>query len=143
MISRYIASFKCCFPDPEDAAASVTALVPDIPKRASRRMSLLGKQIHHVLSDIELDLETSIIYGTTYTEAKALEAFLDSIPYASPTAFQTSIHPGGIEQALIMRKQEVASLFPLAGKAMLWTQMAQAAMTCMTPRTIVVGGEEK
>lgn len=143
MISRYIASFKCCFPDPENDAAAVAALVPDIQKRAARRMSLLGRQIFHVMSDIDLDLDTSLIYGTTFTEAKALETFLDSIPYASPTAFQTSIHPGGIEQALIMRRQEVAALFPLAGDRTLFLQMIQTALTCSTPRAVILGGEEK
>ena len=143
MINRYIQSFACCFPDPENEKDSLTALIPDIPKRAARRMSSMGKQIHHVLGGIDLDLETSLIYGTKYTEAVALESYLESIPFASPTAFQTSIHPGGIEQALIMNKQEVGALFPLAGDETLFLQMLQTAFTCTTPRVVLTGGEER
>ena len=143
MIKRYIQSFTCCFPDPQNERESVDALIPDIPKRAARRMSTLGKQMHHVLGSQDLDLDTSLIYGTTFTEAVALESFLDSMPFASPTAFQTSIHPGGIEQALIMNKQEVGALFPIAGNDRLFLQMLQTAFTCTSPRVVVAGGEEK
>ncbi len=143
MIKRYIQSAACCFPDPENESASVAQLIPDIPKRAARRMSTLGKQIHHMLNGVELDLDTSVIYGTTYTEARALETFLESIPFASPTAFQTSIHPGGIEQALIMDKREVAALFPIAGDTLIFLQMLQVAFTCSTSRTVLTGGEER
>ncbi len=142
MINRYIHSFTCCFPDPETEKDSLAALIPDIPKRAARRMSSMGKQIHHVLAGIDLDLQTSLIYGTKYTEAVALESYLESIPFASPTAFQTSIHPGGIEQALIMNKQEVGALFPLAGDETLFLQMLQTAFTCTTPKVVLTGGEE-
>ena len=143
MTKRYIQSFVCCFPDPENEREQVDLLIPDIPKRAARRMSTLGKQMHHVLSRVQLDLDTSLVYGTTYTEAIALETYLNSIPFASPTAFQTSIHPGGIEQALIMNKQEVGALFPVAGDQRLFLQMLQVGFSCVSPRVVLAGGEEK
>ena len=143
MNNRYIQSFSCCFPDPENEKESLAALIPDIPKRAARRMSSMGKQIHHVLNGVDLDLDTSLIYGTTFTESTALESYLESMPFASPTAFQTSIHPGGIEQALIMNKQEVGALFPLAGDQTLFLQMLQTAFTCTTPKVVLTGGEER
>lgn len=143
MIRRYIQSFVCCFPDPENEREQVDLLIADIPKRAARRMSTLGKQMHHVLQEVRLDLDTSLVYGTTYTEAVALESYLDSIPFASPTAFQTSIHPGGIEQALIMNRQEVAALFPVAGDKELFLQMLQVGFSCVSPRVVLTGGEEK
>ena len=33
-------------------------------------------------------------------------------------------------------------MFPLAGNQTLFTQMVRTAMTCTTPRTVLVGGEE-
>jgi hypothetical protein len=142
MIRRYIHACKSCFLTPEQEASSTEGLIPEVPKRAARRMSLLGKQMHYLLNEVQLDLETSIVYGTSYTEARALESFLDSLPFASPTAFQTSIHPGGIEQALIMAKREAGSLFPLAGGASIFLSMAQTALTSTSPKTIILGGEE-
>jgi len=143
MIKRYIQSFISCFPDPINERESVEQLIPDIPRRSARRMSTLGKQMHHVLGRVRLDLDTSLIYGTCFTEAIALETYLDSMPFASPTAFQTSIHPGGIEQALIMNKQEVGALFPIAGNNRLFVQMVQTALTCTSPKAVITGGEEK
>lgn len=146
MHKLYLQSLEARFPDPANEEAELAKLAANLPKRAARRMSTLGILLHSVLEPqaAVLDSGATVIYATTYTEAGALETFLDSMPYASPTAFQTSIHPGGIEQALILRKQPVGPFFPLAGEASsLSLQMLKAAFTAQTPRILVFGGEEK
>ena len=142
MLERYIQSFHSCFLDPGDEKASLAALAPGLPRRAARRMSRLGILLHVVLEKEPLDLQTSLVYGTTYAEGNALESYLDSLPHASPTAFQTSIHPGGIEQALILRKQEVGAFFPHAGEEALLPQLLKSAMVAATPEVVLCGGEE-
>ena len=146
MHKLYLQSLEARFPDPDNEEAALAELAASLPKRAARRMSTLGILLNSVLepSASVPDGETTLIYATSYTEAGALETYLESMPYASPTAFQTSIHPGGIEQALILRKQPVGPFFPLAGNASsLSLQMLKAAFTAHTPRILLCGGEEK
>jgi hypothetical protein len=57
--------------------------------------------------------------------------------------FQTSIHPGAIQQVLIGRKQPVRRLWPLAGRARLIEQALLAALLEPAPRTVLAGGEER
>ena len=142
MINRTIQSFSAYFPDPADQKEDMAALTADLNKRAARRMSTLGKLLWAVLRDQPVDPATTIIYGTTYTEANALESYLDSFPYASPTAFQTSIHPGGLEQALILDKRAAGPIFPLAGGKDLFARMLVTAFSCGAPEVLVCGGEE-
>lgn len=143
MHRRYIKSFVFHSLDPEDEPGTLPACADGIPKRSRRRMSRLGILLSCVMEGLPLDAETTLVYGTTFTEANALETFLDSLPYASPTAFQTSIHPGGIEQALILKKQPVGAFFPLAGDQTLFAQMMKYPFTASTSKTAVCGGEEK
>lgn len=143
MPERYIQSFACRFLDPANEAESLAALSSGLPRRAARRMSTLGILMHSVLENQLPDLETAVVYGTCFTESNALETFLDSLPHASPTAFQTSIHPGGVEQALIMRKQAVGAFFPFAGDDGLMLQLLKSTFTSAQPATLVCGGEER
>jgi hypothetical protein len=139
----YINSFVFHFLDPEDEPGTLPPCADKIPKRSRRRMSRLGILLSCVTDGLSLDADTTLVYGTTFTEANALETFLDSLPYASPTAFQTSIHPGGIEQALILKKQPVGAFFPIAGDQTLFAQMMKYPFTASTGKTAVCGGEEK
>lgn len=143
MHRRYIKSFVLHSLDPEDEAGTLLACADKIPKRARRRMSCLGILLSYVMEELALDADTTLVYGTTFTEANALETYLDSLPLASPTAFQTSIHPGGIEQALILKKQPVGAFFPLAGDQTLFAQMMKYPFVASTGRTAVCGGEEQ
>lgn len=143
MHKRYIQSFNTIFLDPDDEVAGLARALALLPKRAARRMSRLGIMLHYLLTDLPLDLRTTLIYGTSFSECNTLESYLDSFPYASPTAFQNSIHPGGIEQALILNKQAVGAFFPVAGQRNLMLQMLKLTFTAKSEEVILCGGEEK
>lgn len=117
-------------------------LMATLPPRAVRRMSRLGILLSHVLREMPIGIDSTLIYATTYTETGALEAFLRSFPFASPTAFQTSIHPGGVEQALILDQRAVGTFIPLAGKENLVAGALQCALLSGTRDVILCGGEE-
>jgi hypothetical protein len=68
---------------------------------------------------------------------------LASFPAASPLLFQTSIHPGSVQQVLIGRQQSVARLWPLAGRARLVEQALLTALLEPAARVALVGGEER
>src|SRR5690606_15875961 len=77
------------------------------PPRAVRRMTHLGLLVGAVLQELEPTGDETLVYATSYGEARALEDYLHSFPTASPTLFQTSIHPSGVQQALIGRQRSV------------------------------------
>lgn len=143
MHKRYIQSFQSLFLDTDDEKSGLASAMANLPKRSVRRMSRLGIMLHHLLKDMSLDLRTTLIYGTSFSECTSLESYLDSFPHASPTGFQNSIHPSGIEQALILKKQEVGAFFPLAGQNNLMMQMLKLAFSSQAPDVVLCGGEEK
>jgi hypothetical protein len=57
--------------------------------------------------------------------------------------FQTSIHPGGVQQVLIGRQQPIARLWPLAGRTRLVEQALLTALMEPALRVALVGGEER
>ena len=83
-------------------------------------MTVLGMLVGAALGDLRPGAEDAVVYATAFGESRALEAYLDSFPEASPTQFQTSIHPSGVQQALVglnVRQAAVAGEgSPLAGK---------------------------
>jgi len=86
--------------------------------------------------------DSVMVYATTYTESLALEAYLESLPHASPANFQTSIHPSGIEQALILNNRSVAALYPLAGSQNLINQALALALADKRNDVVIFAGEE-
>ena len=66
-----------------------------------------------------------------------------SFPTASPTLFQTSIHPSAVQQTFIARQHPVGEFFPLTGRADLVAQALQTALLSPAPRVLVCGGEER
>jgi len=144
MLKRYIQSFSCRFVEADEEATAMKEIAQGLPPRSVRRMSRMGVMLSAVMEDVSLDMDTAVVYGTTYSESKALEAFLDSMPYASPTSFQTSIHPGGLEQALILKKQSIGAFFPVAGTVNdLVVNLLRCAFLSGRPRAVVCGGEER
>jgi hypothetical protein len=95
------------------------------------------------LDGVALTPDDAVVYASSYAETRALEDFLKSFPQASPLLFQTSIHPGGVQQVLIGRQQPVARLWPLAGRARLVEQMLLTALLEPAPRVVLLGGEER
>ena len=96
-----------------------------------------------VVEGQRLSEDDALVYATQFGEGRALEGYLDSFPAASPTLFQTSIHPSGAQQGLIGRQRSVREFFPLAGGNHLVATAAQAALLAHAERVLFCGGEER
>ncbi len=127
----------------ETAVEARERLREKFPRAALRRMTHLGLLVGSTLDGVPLGPDDALVYATTYAETRALEEFLTSFPAASPMLFQTSIHPGGMQQVMIGRQQPVARLWPLAGRARLVEQALLTALLEPAPRVVLAGGEER
>jgi hypothetical protein len=127
----------------EDPAATRDRLKDRFPKGATRRMTQLGMLLGAVLDPVKPGEKDTLIYASEYAESRALEGYLDSFPNASPTLFQTSIHPSAVQQLMILKQQPVRVFFPVTGRSHLIAQALQVAAVADTDRTVVCGGEER
>ena len=144
MRERYIHHLRVEQPAPDETAADARVrLAEKFPRTALRRMTHLGLLVGSVLDGTALGPDDAVVYATTFAETRALEEFLGSFPAASPLLFQTSIHPGGVQQVLIGRQQPVARLWPLAGRRRLVEQALLTALLEPAPRVALIGGEER
>jgi hypothetical protein len=144
LLERFIHAARVEQPDAAENAASARDRLRDkFPRNAARRMTHLGLLLGATLDGIALGPDDALVYATTYAETRALEDFLASFPAASPLLFQTSIHPGGIQQVLIGRQQPVARLWPLAGRTRLVEQALLTALLEPAARVVCAGGEER
>lgn len=143
MLERYLHALSLADPGDEDPAVTRERLRDRFPKGATRRMTQLGLLVGAALDDLAPRADDAVVYATAYGESRALEAYLDSFPSASPTLFQTSIHPSAVQQAMITRQQPVGEFFPLTGRGHLVAQAIQTALLSSAPRVLVCGGEER
>ncbi len=144
MIERFIHQLAVELPAPgETAAEARVRLAERFPRTALRRMTHLGMLLGASSHNFALGAEDAVVYASTYAETRALEDFLRSFPAASPLLFQTSIHPGGIQQVLIGRQQPLARLWPLAGCRRLVEQAFLTALLEPAPRVAILAGEER
>ncbi|MDO8541454.1 MAG: hypothetical protein Q7S40_13530 [Opitutaceae bacterium] len=144
MITRFIHHVRVDRPPAgESAAEARERLREKFPRGAVRRMTHLGLLIGSTLEGLALSADDAAVYASSFAETRALEDFLLSFPSASPLLFQTSIHPGGVQQVLIGRQQAVARLWPLAGQTRLVEQALLTALLETAPRVVLVGGEER
>jgi hypothetical protein len=143
MPERYLHALSLADPGDEDPALTRERLRERFPKGATRRMTQLGLLVGAALDDLAPRFDDAIVYATGYGESRALEAYLDSFPAASPTLFQTSIHPSAVQQAMITRQHPVGEFFPLTGRGHLVGQALQTALLSPAPRVLVCGGEER
>lgn len=139
----YIQSATTEDPGLEEPAGTRERLKDRFPRGATRRMTQLGMLIGAVLEPVNPAELDTVIYASEFAESRALEGFLDSFPGASPTLFQTSIHPSAVQQFLIQRQQAIRTFFPMTGRSHLVAQALQTALLADTPRSIVCGGEER
>jgi hypothetical protein len=130
-------------PGDEEGAATRRRLQDAFPRGAPRRTTQPGLLIGSVLAPIGPRADDALVYASTYAEDRALEAYLASFPEASPTLFQTSIHPSAVQQALIARRQPIGEFLPLTGRRRLVAHAVQAALLAPAPRVILCGGEER
>lgn len=143
MNRRYLTSMAILAPDPADEAGVVRAIKNKIGGRSARRMTDLGLLLGEVMPQQPIDAATAVIYASAYSETRALESYLDSLPYASPIGFQTSIHPSGVEQVLIHRNQPIGAFFPLAGEPLLFWHALQCVLNCNHPQVLLLAGEQR
>ena len=143
MLERYLHALSLADPGDEDPAVTRERLRDRFPKGATRRMTQLGLLVGAALDDLTPRADDAIVYATGYGESRALEAYLDSFPSASPTLFQTSIHPSAVQQAMITRQHPVREFFPLTGRGNLVAQAIQTALLSAAPRVLLCGGEER
>ena len=144
MIEKFIHGVRTERPAADETAATARVRLADkFPRTALRRMTHLGLLLGSALDGTPLGPEDALVYASSYAETRALEDFLRSFPEASPLLFQTSIHPGGIQQVLIGRQQPIARLWPLAGKKRLVEHALFTALLEPAPRVVLAGGEER
>ena len=144
MIERYLHHVRVAQPVAGESAAEARVRLADkFPRNALRRMTHLGLLAGSVLEGVALGPDDAVVYASSFAETRALEDYLRSFPAASPLLFQTSIHPGGVQQVLIGRQQPVARLWPLAGRTRLVEQALRAVLLEPAPRVVLVGGEER
>lgn len=143
MVERYLHALHCEQPGLEEPAATRERLRDAFPRGATRRMTQLGLLLGNVLNKLSPGEDDTLVYASVYAESRALEEYLVSFPSASPTLFQTSIHPSAVQQAMIARQQPVRQFFPHTGRAQLVAHALQSALLATTPRSILCGGEER
>ncbi len=144
MLERYVHHLRVERPAAGETATEARERLKDkFPRASLRRMTHLGMMLGATLDGVALAPDDALVYATSFAETRALEDFLTSFPAASPLGFQTSIHPGGIQQVLIGRQQPIARLWPLAGRARLVEQALLTALLEPAPRVVLAGGEEK
>jgi len=105
-------------------------------------MTQLGLLVGATVKDLQPARKDTVVYATSFGESRAIESYLESFPGPSPTLFQTSIHPSGVQQCLIGIQQPIGELFPLSGGAELTVQALLVAALAPSPRVIFCGGEE-
>ncbi|MGC4075202.1 MAG: hypothetical protein QM760_22410 [Nibricoccus sp.] len=127
----------------EEPAATRERLKEIFPKLSSRRMTQLGLVVGGTLLPLAPAETDALVYASEYAETRALEGYLDSFPSASPTLFQTSIHPSAVQQALIGRQQPVREFLPVTGRDRLAVLALQSAWLSGAPRMLLCGGEER
>src|SRR3954466_10434575 len=128
-MERFIHQLRVERPPPAETAAEARERLREkFPRAALRRMTHLGLLLGSSLEGVTLAPDDAVVYASSYAETRALEDFLASFPAASPLGFQTSIHPGGIQQVLIGRQQRIARLWPLAGRSRLVEQAWRTAL---------------
>ena len=143
MIERFIHHLRVELPDAAETAATARVRLADkFPRTALRRMTHLGLLIGSTLDGARLGPDDALVYASTFAETRALEDFLQSFPHPSPLLFQTSIHPGGVQQVLIGRSQPIARFWPHAGRARLEEQALLSVLLEPAPQVAFVGGEE-
>jgi hypothetical protein len=142
MLERHIQAIRTDDPGLEEPAATRERLKGGFAPGAVRRMTQLGLLVGAAVAELAPTEDDTVVYASAFGETRTLAGFLDSFPTASPTLFQTSVHPSGVQQVLIGRQCSVREFFPLSGGPYLAGQALLVALLA-TPRVLVCGGEER
>lgn len=125
------------------AAGETEALRASFPASSMRRTSSLGLVMADLWRGHQAAPHDSIIYASVYSETRALEDFLRGFPRPGPVHFQTSIHPAGVQQALVPRQLPVASFFPLVAGPHAAAQALGLALLQPSETSWVAAAEER
>ncbi len=144
MLERYVTALRTDDAGAETPAETRDRLRDHFARGATRRMTQLGMLIGAQVKAVEPQPHEALVYLSAYAETRALEGYLESFPTASPTLFQTSIHPSAIQQVMIGQHQPLRHFFPMAGSR---HGIAQALTVALlgdpAAPTLVCGGEER
>lgn len=143
MLERFVHTLSVADVRDEEPSVTRERLKERFPRGATRRMTQLGLLVGAALDDLAPAADDAVVYASAFAETRALEGYLESFPTASPTLFQTSIHPSAVQQAMIHRQHAVGEFFPLTGRAHLVAHAVQAALLAPAPRVLLCGGEER
>jgi hypothetical protein len=143
MLERYIQAIRTDDPGLEEPAATRERLKGSFAPGAVRRMTQLGLLVGAAVGELAPTEDDTVVYASAFGEGRALEAYLNSFPAASPTLFQTSIHPSAVQQVLIGRQRSVREFFPLSGGPYLAGQAVLTVLLAPAPRVLLCGGEER
>jgi len=143
MAELYIRKETTLEPDDEDVVVGRSRLPSTINRRGARRMTHLGTLIARVLDPESIDLDSTLVYGSTYAGSRTLEGYVDSFPNPSPLLFQSSIHPSAVQQVFVASRASVNEFIPLCGGPYLVASMFNTAFCARTARTLLVGAEER
>ena len=143
MLERFILELRTDDPGAETPAATRERLKGRFAPGSTRRMTLLGMLVGAAMGDLPAAGDDTVVYASAFGEGRALEDYLASFPAASPTLFQTSIHPSGVQQGMIGRQRSVRELFPHAGGRQLAVQALLTVMLSPGPAAVLAGGEER
>lgn len=143
MLERYLQQVHTDDAGQETLAATRERLKAAFPPGATRRMTQLGMVVGSLLAKVAPGPDDTLVYASTFAESRSLESYLDSFPTASPTLFQTSIHPSGAQQGLIVKQRSIREVFSHCGVGQMPAQTILTAMLSPAPRAIVCGGEER
>ncbi|MBK9990710.1 MAG: hypothetical protein IPP19_08280 [Verrucomicrobia bacterium] len=143
MLERFIQLLHTDDAGSETLAETRERLKGSFALGATRRMTQLGMVVGSAINKLEPLATDTLVYASTFAESRSLESYLDSFPTASPTLFQTSIHPSGAQQALIGRQRSLGEVFSHSGVEQMPAQALLTAMLAPAARVILCGGEER
>jgi hypothetical protein len=144
MLERFLQQVRVERPPPgETAPEARDRLGARFARGLARRMTHLGLLVGAALEGLPVRDEDTVVYATTFAEARATEDYLAGFPTPSPMLFQTSIMPSAVQQVLISRQQAVRHFLPLTGRRRLAEHAVLAALLDPAPRVILAGGEER
>lgn len=142
MLERYVTALSTDDAGVETPAETRERLRDHFARGATRRMTQLGMLLGARLRTTAPTADDTLVYLSAYAETRALEGYLESFPTASPTLFQTSIHPSAVQQFMIGQHQPARQFFPLAGRDHGVAQALTVALLGDGP-AVVCGGEER
>jgi hypothetical protein len=143
MLERFIQAIHTDDAGSETPAATRDRLKSHFAPGAVRRMTQLGMVVGAALGKLDPKAEDTLVYASTFAESRSLESYLDSFPTASPTLFQTSIHPSGAQQVLIGRQRSLGEVFSHSGVEQMPAQTLLTALLAPVARVLLCGGEER